>query len=91
MTIIGEVVTKLHSNLDLGVVLVSRELTPKSREILNQGFHVTFVLMNLYFKKLNQFKGELNVQLDAIFVAHSIRYFAVNFQSDISKIISVEK
>ena len=82
---------KVHSNLDLGVVLVSRELTPKSREILNQGFHVTFVLMNLYFKKLNQFKGELNVQLDAIFVAHSIRYFAVNFQSDISKIISVEK
>ena len=29
---------ELHSNLDLGVVLVSRELTPKSREILNQGF-----------------------------------------------------
>ena len=29
---------ELHSNLDLGVVLVSREFTPKSREILNQGF-----------------------------------------------------
>ena len=26
---------EIHSNLDLGVVLVSRELTPKSREILN--------------------------------------------------------
>ena len=28
----------VHSNLDLGVVLVSRETTPKSRGILNQGF-----------------------------------------------------
>ena len=28
----------VHSNLDLGVVSVSRGTTPKSREILNQGF-----------------------------------------------------
>ena len=28
----------IHSNLDLGVVLVSRKTTPKSRKILNQGF-----------------------------------------------------
>ena len=32
----------VHSNLDLGVVLVSREFTPKSREILNQGFMWNF-------------------------------------------------
>ena len=29
---------KVHSNLDLGVVSVNREMTPKSRETLNQGF-----------------------------------------------------
>ena len=29
---------RVHSNLDLGVILVSRKTTPKSREILNQGF-----------------------------------------------------
>ena len=45
----------IHSNLDLGVVLVSRELTPKSREILNQGFHVKFIETILHYKAQNDF------------------------------------
>ena len=45
----------LHSNLDLGVVLVSRGLTPKSREILNQGFCVNFVEIILQYKAQNDF------------------------------------
>ena len=45
----------IHSNLDLGVVLVSREMTPKSREILNQGFYVKFVITILHYKAQDDF------------------------------------
>ena len=57
MTITKIFAIVVHSNLDLGVVLVSRELTPKSREILNQGFHVKIVLTILFKKAQSYFKS----------------------------------
>ena len=58
-------------------------MTPKSREILNQGFYVNFVVTILQYKAQNDFN--FPHALDALnAIRHSVSSF--NSQLDISKI-----